>query len=221
MKNPACTVCHSVMDPVAGTFQNYGEEGEYRDALGGQDSLDGFYKFPDDDSYTPYQPGDTWYRDMREPGFDGWIAPDADNSLQWLAEQIVANDRFAEGTVKFWWPAIMGVEVAEPPEDKDDSDFEAMLLASNAQTAEVERLATAFRTGIAGGEPYNLKDLLVEITLSPWFRAEDDLGRRSGTGSSAPERWRREAAHAGRTGLEDSNNYRVQLGKKNHALSEI
>ena len=172
MNNPACTVCHSVLDPVAGTFQNYGEEGEYRDGWGGQDSLAEFYKEPPDDAYTPYQPGDIWYRDMREPGFDGWIAPDADNSLQWLAEQIVADDRFAEATMKFWWPAVMGVEVAEPPEDKNDSDFEAMLLASNAQTAEVERLAEAFRTGIAGGEPYNLKDLLVEITLSPWFRAK-------------------------------------------------
>ena len=172
MNNPACTVCHSVLDPVAGAFQNYGETGFYRDAWGGLDSLARFYKQPPDGSYTPYQPGDTWYRDMREPGFDGSIAADADNSVQWLAEQIVADDRFAEGTVKFWWPAIMGSEVVEPPEDKNDSDFEAMLLASSAQTAEVEQLAEAFRTGIAGGEPYNLKDLLVEITLSPWFRAE-------------------------------------------------
>ena len=172
MNNPACTVCHSVLDPVAGAFQNYGEKGEYRDEWGGQDSLDDFYKEPPDGAYTPYQPGDTWYRDMREPGFNGLIAPDAENSVRWLAEQIVANDRFAEGTVKFWWPAIMGVEVAEPPEDKNDSDFEAMLLASNAQTVEVERLAEAFRAGISGGDPYNLKDLLAEITLSPWFRAE-------------------------------------------------
>ena len=172
MKNPACTVCHSVMDPVAGAFQNYGERGEYRDEWGGKDSLDGLYKYPEDGSLTPYQAGDTWYRDMREPGFDGRIAPDSDNSLQWLAEQVVADDRFAEATVKFWWPAIMGVEVATPPEDENDSDFEAMLLTSNAQTAEVERLAEAFRTGIADREPYNLKDLLAEIMLSPWFRAE-------------------------------------------------
>ena len=172
LKNPACTVCHRVMDPVAGAFQNYGEQGNYRDTWGGQDSLDGLYKHPEDGAYTPYRPGDTWYRDMREPGFNGWIAPDADDSVQWLAEQIVADDRFAEATVKFWWPAIMGVEVAEPPEDRNDSDFEAMLLASNAQSAEVERLAAAFRTGIAVGAPYNLKDLLVEIVLSPWFRAE-------------------------------------------------
>ena len=44
MHNPACTVCHTVLDPVAGAFQNYGDEGLYRDQWGGLDSLDGFYK---------------------------------------------------------------------------------------------------------------------------------------------------------------------------------
>ena len=44
MHNPACTVCHSVLDPVAGAFQNYGDEGMYRDQWGGLDSLDEFYK---------------------------------------------------------------------------------------------------------------------------------------------------------------------------------
>ena len=192
MKNPSCTVCHRVMDPVAGTFQSYGEEGDYRDEWGGLDSLDDFYKDPPDGSYTPYQYGDTWYRDMREPGFDGEVARNADNSLQWLAERIVADDRFAEATVKFWWPAILGVEVTEPPEDRNDSDFEAMLLASNAQSTEVERLAEAFRTGTAGGTPYNLKDLLVEIVLSPWFRAEsiedDDPARLAALQNAGVER---------------------------------
>ena len=123
MKNPACTVCHRVMDPVAGAFQNYGEEGLYRDEWGGLDSLDKFYKSPPDGSYTPYQEGDSWYRDMREPGFDGQIAPNSENSLQWLAEQIVADERFAEATVKFWWPAILGVEVAEPPGGRERRRF--------------------------------------------------------------------------------------------------
>ena len=44
MRNPACTVCHGVLDPVAGAFQNYGIEGYYRDGWGGMDSLDDFYK---------------------------------------------------------------------------------------------------------------------------------------------------------------------------------
>ena len=313
MHNPACTVCHSVLDPVAGAFQNYGDDGYYRDAWGGADSLDPHYKdelgdepgiplegrdrternavdwsvrlpsgemalaiwpeggfggialdrvnvyeetgkhlfgweleelappveeggnacgekgrsgpsggddhmwiwgdrfgcavwlnfevtsegthmvevlgwsHPQDDAWrvengvddgkvkialNPYREGDTWYRDMRVPGFAGGLAPSADNSLQWLAGKIVADPRFAEATVKFWWPAIMGREVAEPPEDENDADFEGRLLASNAQIAEVERLARGFRRGFGYGSPYNLKDLLVEIALSNWFRAD-------------------------------------------------
>ena len=109
---------------------------------------------------------------MRAPGFDGDTAPSADNSLQWLASRIVAHERFAEAAVRFWWPAIMGFEVAVPPEDERDPSFAGMLLASSAQSAEVSRLADQFRRGMHGGQPYNLKALLVEIALSPWFRAE-------------------------------------------------
>ena len=313
--NPACTVCHRVLDPTAGTFQNYGDEGFYKDKWGGIDSIDDFYRneagtsleiradswrnretlswslplsagtqtlrvvFANDfyerdtgldgnifldrmsvtdargrsihglefenleapvahwgrcgqrqynqstgrhdhfmlwggyvdcafyidvsvpsagvhdveivawsngryaqfggDGYArlavavnAYRQGDTWYRDMRVPGFGGETAPDSDNSVQWLAKRIVADDRFAEATVKFWWPAIMGSEVAEPPEDEADADFEGLLLAANAQGAEVARLARGFRSGFAGGSPYNLRDLLVELVLSKWFRAD-------------------------------------------------
>ena len=320
MHNPACTVCHVIMDPVAGAFQNYGDEGYYKNQWGGMDSLDEFYKdgaetalpvkadswrnrealswdvflgsgvqtlkvyFPNDfwheatrttgtifldrlrlvdargrevdriefedvrpppppptrdgecgrarlnpatgrvdhyrygrsnphctlyvdvrapakgtyrveivawaDRYDPsrhpdgdelsmlsvevggYRIGDTWYRDMRTPGFNSVLAPNSDNSVQWLARKIVSDKRFAEATVKFWWPAIMGSEAAEPPEDEEDADFEGLLLAANAQGAEVERLARGFRSGFSGGRRHNLKDLLVEIVLSKWFRAD-------------------------------------------------
>ena len=319
LRNPACTVCHSVLDPVAGAFQNYGDEGFYRDQWGGLDSLDEFYKQREGPSLTIraeswaeretlvwpvslaagvetlrvthtndfwdeaaeesgrvyldrlrvtdvndrvivsrefesleppvahwgercgqaernpatgrsdhfqlwigdadcaffieaeipsagvydvevvawsnglderygedgyarlsvaaagnfYQEGDTWYRDMRAPGFAGESAPNPDNSVQWLARRIVADERFAEAAVKFWWPAIMGSEVAETPEDERDADFEGRLLAANAQGAEVARLAGGFRRGFQGSSyTYNLKDLLVEIVLSKWFRAD-------------------------------------------------
>ena len=172
MKNPACTVCHQVMDPVAGAYQNYGEEGMYRDAWGGLDSLAQLYKHPEDGSESPYRRGDTWYRDMREPGFGSEHAPNADNSLQWLAKRMAADPRFAEATVKFWWPALMGAEVLTPPEDDSDADFQARLAASTAQLAEVRRLASAFRQGIAGGRPYNGRDLLAELALTQWFRAD-------------------------------------------------
>ena len=320
MRNPACTVCHSVMDPVAGAFQNYGDEGLYRDQWGGLDSLDEFYKYApsgridtlvdvraregsvtqlgtlrlfagrdnelglknvrtfegdtklhlglgevvvrdtndnvvsrykvrdvvnDDDCGGPhgdnayklwdcgellllplsveqdgdyrvemeawviepgemagtmqvwlggpfYRQGDTWYRDMRSPGFDGESPASADNTVQWLVQQIVADERFAEAAVTFWWPAIMGSEVAEPPEDESDADFEGLLLASNAQAAEMTRLANGFRSGFHESSPYNLKDLLAEIVLSEWFRAEtvseDDPVRAIGLGNVGARR---------------------------------
>ena len=232
MNNSACTVCHSVMDPVAGAYQNYGEEGEYRDERGGLDSLDEFYKEPPDGAYTPYRRGDSWYRDMREPGFNGLIAPDAENSVQWLAEQIVADDRFAEATVMFWWPAILGVEVTAPPEDENDSGFEGMLLASNAQTAEVERLAEAFRTGFEGGDPYNLKDLLVEIVLSPWFRAEsvsdDDPVRTVALRNAGVERlltpeelaWKTQAITGYSWGREPTRRWNLEYGNSVNWLTD-
>ena len=317
MHNPACTVCHRILDPVAGAFQNYNDTGVYKANLGGIDSLDIFYKeaqgstlairadswearkplswkvslaagietlrvvftndfydentgddgmiyldrltvkgtdgrllashefedlgppiapwgpcgglrrnpatgrneqlvmwnghincaffidieVPRDGVYEveivawapPYEQygdegfaelsvaaeayvyheGDTWYHDMRTPGFAGAAASNPDNSVQWLAQQIVADQRFAEATIKFWWPAIMGGEIAEFPEVAADADFEGLLLAANAQEAEVVRLADGFRRGFQGSPyTYNLKDLLVEIVLSPWFRAD-------------------------------------------------
>ena len=309
MHNPACTVCHTFMDPAAGAFQDYGDAGHYKDQWGGMDSLHDIYKeeagtpfnveatswhnretlgwplslasgtqtmkvtftnhfwdeavqeggrmyldrldlfddqgrrvtsveFEDvdvpvapwgdcgmpqsssgsgsrdylelwsgyeecalridfkaatagaytaevkawsdgyderygDDGYArlgvtvnAYEEGDTWYRDMRTPGFGDELAPASRDSLQWLARKIVADPRFAEATVKFWWPAIMGSEVVEPPAEEGDADFEGQLLAANAQSAEVRQLAQGFRQG------FNLKDLLVEMVLSKWFRAD-------------------------------------------------
>ena len=37
-------MCHSVLDPVAGAFQNYSDAGLYKHNWGGLDSLDEFYK---------------------------------------------------------------------------------------------------------------------------------------------------------------------------------
>ena len=123
-----------------------------------------------DQTYA-YKDGDTWYRDMRPAGYDRRQAPQADNSLQWLGQRIAADPGFAEAAVKFWWPAIMGAEVASPPEDTDDADFEAMRLAADAQAREVARIARNFRYGFGRGRAHNLKDLLVDILMSKWFRA--------------------------------------------------
>ena len=163
---------------------------------------------------NPYQHGDTWYRDMRSPGFGGEQALNPDNSVQWLAQKIVADDRFAEAAVKFWWPAIMGREVAEPPEEEEDADFEGLLLAAAAQGAEVERLARGFRRGFAGRAPYNLKDLLGEIVLSKWFRADWVDNANPILHIALRDAGARRLAHAGGAVAQDCGDYRRRMGTR-------
>ena len=169
LNNPNCTVCHQLMDPVAGAYQNYGNVGWYRNSDGGLDALPRTYKRGDD---SPYQLGDTWYRDMLEPGFDNAFVPDADRSLAWLATQITDSDQFAVATVKFWWSAVMSEALLTLPENRDALYYEEELQAYEAQQSIIDTLATQFREGMNGGAPYQLKDLLTGMILSNWFRAD-------------------------------------------------
>lgn len=165
--NINCTVCHSTMDPVAGAFQNFDEEGFYRSGYGGQDSLDRFYKQPENGNTSLYQHGDIWYRDMRAPGFLNTLAPSTDNSLQWLAQQIVKEPGFGKATVKFWWPSLIGTEVLRFPDVESDADYASQLAAYDAQNATITALAEQFMNS-----GMSLKDLLTEMVVTPWFRAD-------------------------------------------------
>lgn len=106
LKNENCTVCHQILDPVVGAFQNYGDEGLYRDKFGGLGSLPDSYRYIQEGQTHLYQEGDSWYRDMLAPGLGEDLVSDASNSLQWLAASIAADERFALATVEFWWAAI-------------------------------------------------------------------------------------------------------------------
>ena len=138
---------------------------------------EGFYS--DDNQY---QHGDTWYRDMRSPGFNGKAHSSSKDSIQWLGQQIANDPRFAKATVKFWWPSVFGSEVLVAPVDRSLPDYEAQLLAFNAQEALVEELATAFA---AGG--FKVKSLLADMMLSPWFRTTAIVGSLSETQEAALE----------------------------------
>lgn len=179
MNNPACTVCHERLDPVAGAYQNYGDDGIWRSAWGGRDSLPETYKYPEwfDDEAGPslYQEGDTWYRDMRSPGFENSGTPPRDYSLQWLARQIVDDPRFATAAVAFWWPALMGEAMLEAPEVLGDADAGQQLAAFEAQQVTADEIADDF---INSG--YRLKELLADLVLTPWFRAQSLLGASPG-----------------------------------------
>jgi hypothetical protein len=163
MNNENCTVCHALMDPVAGAFQDYGDNGFYKESFLGRDSLDANYKAPKTGT-TLYQSGDTWYRDMRVAGFNDEAA--SGDTLRWLAERIVADSRFATAAVRFWWPGVIGRELLKRPEVATDSDYQARLAAYDAQEATISKLAANFtQSGM------KVKGLLVDLLMSEWFRA--------------------------------------------------
>jgi hypothetical protein len=171
LNNPACTVCHILMDPVAGAFQNFGDSGHYRDSWGGNEALPDSYK--NSDLFTL---GDHWYDDMLRPGFNNTNMSSSNNdaSLRWLAFEMVADPRFATGAVKFWWPAIYGSELLVVPTASDDVDYEKKLATYNTQQSLIENFADKFRLGTAGtavNGQLNLKDLFIEMILAEPFRA--------------------------------------------------
>ncbi len=168
LNNENCTVCHNIMDPVAGAFQNYGDDGFYKDQPGGQHSLPASYRF---DPASDYQFGDTWYSDMLAPGFGEELAPDSDNSIQWLAEKFVNDPRFGYGTVYFWYPAVIGRDAYALPENPEDADYKSKLAAYSTEQEMMQDVAARFVAGSAGNGDHNLKDLLVDLTLSDHFRA--------------------------------------------------
>ena len=169
MKNSACTVCHERLDPVAGAYQSFGDNGHYLDQYGGQDSLADSYKCPEcyggEYGDTLYRQGDTWYRDMRKPGFEGKVAGGSRDSLQWLGYHISRDPRFAAATVRFWWPAVFGSDPIEAPEDTQLPDYESNLRAYNAQDALIQELAERFEAS-----EFNARALFVDMAMSRWYR---------------------------------------------------
>lgn len=171
LKNPACTVCHQRLDQVAGAYQLYGDAGTFKDQYGGMDSLSEYYKFPErfggQASATPYRHGDTWYRDMRPPGFEAQRPSRSADSLQWLGRTIAEDPRFARATVQFWWPAVFGAETLSAPTDSNHPDYEASLNAFSEQDALINELAERFaKSG------YQLKTLLANMMMSRWYRTD-------------------------------------------------
>ncbi|HMW49987.1 MAG TPA: hypothetical protein PKC70_16945, partial [Cellvibrionaceae bacterium] len=153
----ACKVCHDRIDPVAGTFQRYGPRGMYLDGAFGIDTLDSSYK-----RTAFYKTGDTWYRSMLPPGFEGTVF-DLNNLIQdrdplrELAEHIVQDPKFGEGTVKFWWPALFGEDI-----------LPYQLTSANLalRQTDLNEFATQFSS-----DNYNFKHLLRTLILSPYFRS--------------------------------------------------
>ena len=170
MQAADCVVCHKVMDPIAGLFQDY-------------------YVLDGKGIFGPRKDG--WYEDMFAPGLEGEGLP-ADQrwrSLQWLGERTAKDPRFSVAMVKHVWYILTGRKPLLPPEDIDDPMFAAKRRAYRVQRDEIEEIAARFAES-----DFNLKVVFKELAQSPFYRVDglatavndprrlaelDDAGRRA------------------------------------------
>ncbi len=153
MNNPSCTVCHEIMDPVSAALQNYQVANDY----------------------TPLEttPMMTWFPDMRLPGFGTTVLPEGQEKTaeQWLAKQIVADDRFARAAVRIVWNGLIGQDLLAEPFDAAQPDYVEALEAYQVQDQVVTSIADKLRAN-----NYNLKIVFKEIIKTDYFRAKNVKG---------------------------------------------
>ena len=144
MFNEGCASCHDILDPVAGAFQNR--------------SNGGVYRLTD------------WYVGMQHPGIGDTLLPmeDTHRALPWLAEQVATDERFALQTVRTLYKGLTGQEpLSVPAADLSPEVFAAEMLAFNKQHETFRAIKDNFVAA-----DYNLKTLIKEVILSPYFRAQ-------------------------------------------------
>ncbi|MEQ8312728.1 MAG: c-type cytochrome [Gammaproteobacteria bacterium] len=122
-----------------------------------------FENWTENGFYIPQLP---WYDDMFQAGFAGVDRPDSEEpqSLQWLAGEIAKDPRFNDAMVRIAYFGLVGREPLDPPgEDGTTAEWDAY----NAESVHLDELKAAF-----AADNQNLKTLIKEIVLSPYWRAE-------------------------------------------------
>lgn len=144
LNNQDCAVCHAVIDPMSGALQNWDVAGRY----------------------SPRDEG--WYPEMRQPGFGDVVMPPSENSraTQWLAEQIVADPRFAIAPVHIMFKGLSGQTPLREPSDATHPDYLAQIRAFDVQAKVFQGIADQFVE-----DNYNLKTVVKEIVKTPYYRA--------------------------------------------------
>ena len=146
MNESACSVCHTMIDPIAGAFQNWDNKGRYRPPVEG------------------------WHQDMRPPGFGAEVIPStqAPESLRWLGNRLVADRRFVTAVVQTLFSGIMGHPTLRPPSDPQNPKYSALLSTYLQQDEYLKTIENVFME-----DNYNLKTAIKALIMSPYFRAEN------------------------------------------------
>ena len=139
MTNAQCTVCHALMDPIAGTFQTY-------DAMGNVNN-------------TP------WYTDEFAPGFMGQPLPTGTTQpLQWSTAKMVADPRFARNTVNMVYTFLNGAPPVALSSDPNEAALPVNYQTYTVQEAMLQKFSEDF---VAAG--FNVRALIKEMVAHPSF----------------------------------------------------
>ncbi|MCX4246132.1 DUF1588 domain-containing protein [Paraliomyxa miuraensis] len=143
MNAQECSLCHEALDPMSGLMQNWDEMGRYN-------------------------PPETWYTDMRQAGFGSETLPvgEKPRAEQWLAQQLVADGRFAIAPIHILFKGLSGQDPLREPSDVQDEHYLQAIRAYDVQTQVFQGIADKFVE-----DNYNLKSVIKEIIKSPYYRA--------------------------------------------------
>ena len=146
MNDPNCTICHAEVDPPAGAFQNWDEQGRYR------------------------PPESGWFADMLPPGFGDLEMPYANSqaALQWLVREVVKDRRFAVSAVHIMYKGLTGQDPLQEPDDPQADGYLEAIKAAKIQTQVFDGIAQKFIDS-----NYNLKTVVLEIVKTEYYRAHN------------------------------------------------
>ena len=118
-EDPQCTVCHVVMDPIAGLFTNRDNDGEY-------------------------DPGNTFQHTRTTNGVPRMVpagysllqadqlpGSEEDRALQWLGGRLAQDDRFAEHTVRTVFKGLTGIDATAASTTAFVNDTKNRFVATN------------------------------------------------------------------------------------------
>lgn len=119
VEDPQCTVCHDIMDPIAGLFKNRDDRGDY----------EGDFRW----HHTRTTSG---VQRMLAPGYtknpaDQLPASEEGAALPWLAARLAADPRFARKTVETIFKGYTGAEPTQPTTLNYLSNLTTNFVASN------------------------------------------------------------------------------------------